>query len=56
MQEKKNLLTEGNILKSIIFLSVPILIGNLLQSLYNLTDTFWVGRLGAEGLCLISPF
>jgi len=54
METKKNSLIEGNILKSIIFLSIPILIGNLLQSLYNLTDTFWVGRLGAEAVAAVS--
>ncbi|MFH1592038.1 MAG: MATE family efflux transporter [Candidatus Woesearchaeota archaeon] len=53
-QKKVNLLTEGNILKSIIFLAVPILLGNLLQSLYNLTDTFWVGRLGEEAVAAVS--
>ena len=50
----KNNLTEGNILTSIIFLSVPILIGNLLQSMYNITDTFWVGRLGEEAVAAVS--
>jgi len=49
-----NNLTEGSILKSIITLSVPIIIGNLLQTLYNLTDTFWVGRLGAEAVAAVS--
>ncbi len=51
---KKNYLTEGPILKSLIFLAIPILIGNLLQSLYNLTDTFWVGRLGANAVAAVS--
>jgi putative MATE family efflux protein len=49
-----NNLTDGPILKSIITLSIPIIIGNLLQTLYNLTDTFWVGRLGAEAVAAVS--
>lgn len=49
-----NTLTNGPILKSIIILSVPIIIGNLLQTLYNLTDIFWVGRLGAEAVAGVS--
>jgi putative MATE family efflux protein len=49
-----NNLTNGPILKSIIVLSIPIIIGNLLQTLYNLTDTFWVGRLGAEAIAAVS--
>jgi len=51
---KFNSLTEGSILKSIIFLSIPILIGNLLQSMYQLTDAFWVGRLGADAVASVS--
>jgi len=53
-QKKRNFLTEGHILKSIIFLALPILAGNLLQSLYNLTDLFWVGRLGENAVAAIS--
>ena len=49
-----NSLTEGSILKSIVVLSLPIIIANLLQTLYNLTDTFWVGRLGAEAVAAVS--
>jgi putative MATE family efflux protein len=53
-KEKINHLIEGRILKSILFLAIPILFGNLLQSLYSLTDTFWVGRLGAEAVAAVS--
>lgn len=51
---QKNHLTEGPVLKSIISLSVPIIIGNLLQTLYIITDTFWVGRLGASAVAAVS--
>src|SRR3989344_9226180 len=54
MDSEKNHLTEGPILKSIIVLSIPIVIGNLLQTAYNITDTFWVGRLGAEAVAAVS--
>ena len=55
MQDSKiNRLTEGSIIKSIIFLSIPIIIGNLLQSAYQLTDAFWVGRLGADAVAAVS--
>ena len=49
-----NKLTEGSITKSIFALSVPIVVSNLLQTAYNLTDTFWVGRLGANALAAVS--
>lgn len=50
----QNNLTEGSIIKSIIFLSVPIIIANLLQTAYQLIDTFWVGRVGATAVAAVS--
>lgn len=35
-------------------LSIPIVLSNLLQTAYQLTDTFWVGRLGAEAVAAVS--
>jgi len=31
-------------------LAYPLIINNMVQVLYNLTDTFWLGRLGTEEL------
>lgn len=42
------------IIKSIISLSIPILFANLLQSAYQLTDAFWVGRLGWDAVASVS--
>ena len=50
----KNNLTEGSILKSLVLLSVPIIFANLLQTAYQLTDTFWVGRLGTDAVAAVS--
>lgn len=47
-------LTEGSISRSLIRLAVPIVLANVLQSAYQLTDTFWVGRLGADAVAAIS--
>lgn len=47
-------MTEGNILKLLIYFSVPMLIGNLFQQLYNLVDSVIVGQLvGADALAAI---
>lgn len=47
-------LTQGNPLKIIIFFSIPILIGNLFQQLYNMVDTVIVGRyIGEEALAAV---
>lgn len=37
-------LTKGNIWKSIIWFSIPLLIGNLFQQLYNAVDSYVVGN------------
>jgi len=47
-------LTEGSILGSLINLSVPIILANALQSMYQLIDTFWLGRLGANEVAAVS--
>lgn len=43
-------IVEGNIEKTILKLAYPLIINNMVQVLYNLTDTFWLGRLGTEEL------
>lgn len=37
-------LTKGNITKSLLLFSLPMILGNLLQQLYNVADTFIVGK------------
>lgn len=47
-------LLEGNVTKSMLLFSVPMIIGNLLQQLYNIADTLIVGRfLGADALAAV---
>jgi len=54
MKNKKNNLIEGSILKSLLILSIPIIFSNILQTAYQLTDTFWVGRLGTEAIAAVT--
>jgi len=42
------------VLRSLITLSVPIILASILQATYQLTDTFWVGRLGTESMAAVS--
>lgn len=44
--EKRKLILKGDMVKVILTLSVPLMINNLIQTIYNLTDTFFVSRLG----------
>jgi len=51
---KSSQLLEGPILKSLVILSVPIVLANVLQAAYQLTDAFWVGRLGGAAVASVS--
>jgi putative MATE family efflux protein len=53
-QKKQHLFLEGSITKALLVLALPIVLTNLLQSAYQLTDSFWVGRLGAESVAAVS--
>lgn len=47
-------LIHGPIVNALAKLAIPIVIANVLQTAYQLTDTFWVGRLGKEALAAVS--
>lgn len=53
MRKEKNL-TEGSILRSLVTLAWPIIMANVLQTMYQLIDTFWLGRLGANAVASVS--
>jgi putative MATE family efflux protein len=48
--ENDNYLTQGNLLKGLFTISLPIIVSNLLQSVLEIVDMYFVGRLGAEAL------
>ena len=50
----KNTLLEGPILRSLLTLAVPIVFANVLQAGYQVTDAFWVGRLGGAAVAAVS--
>src|SRR6056297_2972859 len=47
-------LTEGGVVKPLVFLSLPIVVTNLMQTAYNLADTFWLGQYSTDALAAIS--
>ncbi|PRO72320.1 MATE family efflux transporter [Alteromonas alba] len=53
MTHSSQLLT-GPIHKALLSLAIPIVISQLLQSAYQLTDAFWVGRLGPAEVAAVS--
>lgn len=55
---RRNLILEGNLFKAIITLSIPIVINSFIQTMYNLTDTYWLGQIGTDpmaAITLVSP-
>ena len=52
--DRKALFLEGSIPRALVTLAIPIILANLLQTGYQLTDAFWVGRLGASAVAAVS--
>lgn len=50
----RDLILSGNMLKAILSLAIPVVINSFLQTMYNLTDTYWLGKLGTEELAAIN--
>lgn len=50
----RELLLSGNMVQAILTLAIPVVINSFLQTMYNLTDTYWLGRLGTEELAAIN--
>ncbi|AGN00774.1 MATE efflux family protein [Salinarchaeum sp. Harcht-Bsk1] len=47
-------MTTGPITSRLFYLAWPLVVGNLLQTLYNLADMFWVGRVSSEAVAAVS--
>ncbi len=48
----------GNLIQAMLSIAVPVVINSFLQTMYNLTDTYWLGQLGTSELAainLVSP-
>jgi putative MATE family efflux protein len=52
--DRRQRLLRGPIAPALIRLAIPITLGNLLQAGYQLTDAFWVGRLGAPAVAAVA--
>src|SRR6201996_3134611 len=54
LQQRQKLFLEGPIGAALLTLAAPIILGNLLQTGYQLTDAFWVGRLGGSAVAAVA--
>lgn len=56
---KRDMILNGNLIRAILTLAIPVMINSFIQSMYNLTDTFWLGKIGTANqaaITLVSPF
>jgi len=44
----------GKISRTILLLSIPVIVSNVFQIMYNLVDAYWVGRLGPDAIAAIT--
>ena len=44
----------GNMVVALLSLAIPIVVNNFIQTMYNLTDTYWLGKLGTNEMAAIS--
>lgn len=53
-EQNREQILNGNMTKAILALAIPVIINSFLQTMYNLTDTYWLGTLGTEELAAIN--
>jgi putative MATE family efflux protein len=49
-------ITEGNVLKNVLYMGIPSMIGFGAMTIYGLTDIYWVGRLGTSHVAALTLF
>jgi putative MATE family efflux protein len=54
LKQRQKLFLEGPIGAALLQLAIPIILGNMLQTGYQLTDAFWVGRLGGAAVAAVA--
>ena len=58
VKNNSELILHGNIFQALFLLAMPIIITNFLQHMYNLTDTYWLGKIGTAqqaAISMVSP-
>lgn len=53
MQNRKNNLLEGNILKKLLILAAPLMATAFVQMTYNFVDIIWLGKLGTKEVAAV---
>ncbi|MBQ9263990.1 MAG: MATE family efflux transporter [Clostridia bacterium] len=50
----RELILNGSLVRAVLAIALPVIANSFLQTLYNLTDTYWLGRIGTEPLAAIN--
>lgn len=53
-ENNRDLILSGNLLQAVLSIAVPVALNSFLQTMYNLTDTYWLGKIGTEQLAAIN--
>ena len=53
-KENRELILSGNLITAILTLCIPIVINSFIQTMYNLTDTYWLGKIGTDPMAAIT--
>lgn len=54
----RDLILHGSLVKAVFTIAIPVVVNSFLQTMYNLTDTYWLGQLSVDYLAainLVSP-
>jgi Na+-driven multidrug efflux pump len=49
-------ITKGSVLRNVLYMGIPSMIGFGAMTIYSLTDIFWVGRLGTAQVAALTLF
>ncbi len=50
----RELILSGSMLTAILSLAIPVIFNSLIQTMYNLTDTYWLGKIGTDHMAAIT--
>ncbi|MAB98502.1 MATE family efflux transporter [Pseudomonas sp. J237] len=53
-KSRQDLFINGSIPRALLTLAFPIILANILQAGYQLTDAYWVGRVGADAIAAVA--
>lgn len=53
-RKNQELILHGNLFNAVLALAIPVVINSLLQAMYNITDTYWLGKIGTNELAAIN--